>query len=238
MTYILDCTTRDGGNSTNWFYTDEYILNLIENLNKKNIQFYEIGYRNYYDNENKGLFYHCTPDLIKGFYFARRNLQIGVMVDAKRYNSSDFVADDKDYVDFVRVAVRPDKLRRAINISEELSSKKYTVMLQLMDITNLGDYEFGVLNDWHNKDIVKTVYLADTYGILKPEKLENYFSILKNLGFKNISFHAHDMTQNALKNTLKAISLGAYSIDVSQTEAGINGGNLQYSELVQALNKV
>ena len=43
MVKVLDCTIRDGGYSDNWEYSDEYVLDLITDLNKKNIDFAEIG---------------------------------------------------------------------------------------------------------------------------------------------------------------------------------------------------
>ena len=91
MTKLLDCTTRDGGHVTNWNYSDEYIFSLLEDLNKKKVNFYEIGYRNYFDREGKGEFYYCLPDFLKKFYDKKGDLKLGIMVDTKRYNEDDFI---------------------------------------------------------------------------------------------------------------------------------------------------
>jgi len=232
MIKLLDCTTRDGGYCTNWNYSDEYIFDLIKTLNKNNIFYYEIGYRNYYEKENKGSFYYCTPDLIEKFYNKKNNLKIGVMVDTKRFKEKDFSNAKEDYTDFVRIATHPEKIKETLIIAETLYKKNYTVMIQLMDMSNLLQEHYKILEEWKYKNFLKTIYLADTYGIINPDDLEKIYNKIKEIGYKNISFHAHNKKYLALSNSLKAIELGAYSIDITQDGEGINGGNLQYEELI------
>ena len=235
MFKLLDCTTRDGGYDTNWTYSDEYIFNLIDVLNKNSIDYYEIGYRNYYENGDKGDFYHCSPAFLKKFYEKKGNVLLGVMTDVKRFNETDFLGADSDYIDFVRVAVRPDKIKEALSVSELLRERKYTVMLQLMDITNLNEKHYGILSEFKNKHIFKTVYIADTYGIVNTENLKLYFDKLREIGYKYISFHAHNQNGQALNNSIEAIKSGAYSIDVTKEGNGRNGGNLKFSDLKREL---
>lgn len=231
MVKLLDCTTRDGGYCTNWNYSDECVFNLITELNNNNVLFYEIGYRNYYDKEGKGAFYYCTPDFIKKFYGNKGSLKLGIMVDTKRYNESDFINANNDYIDFVRIATHPDRIKDTLLIAETLNNKNYKVMIQLMDITTLSEEHYDLLENWQNKNILEVLYLADTYGIITPNELEKIYNKIKEIGYSNIGFHAHNKTQQALTNSLKAIELGAFSIDITQDGAGINGGNLSHAEL-------
>ena len=233
MVKLLDCTTRDGGYSTNWNYSDEYIFDLIEHLKINKINFFEIGYRNYYDNYGKGDFYYCTPNLIKKFYDKKGELSLGIMVDTKRYNESDFPDGNKDCVDFVRIATHPDRIKDTLVIAETLKSKNYKVMIQLMDISNLLDEHYELLKNWQNKNFLEVLYLADTYGIVTSDKLGVIYNKIKKIGYSNIGFHAHNKTQQALSNSLKVINLGAYSVDVVQEAGGINGGNLLYNNLIK-----
>ncbi len=234
MYKILDCTTRDGGHSNNWNFSDEYVFNLIDTLNQNGIFYYEIGYRNYYERENKGSFYYCTPDLLQKFYSKKGNLKLGIMVDTKRYSETDFISADNDFSDFVRIATHPDRIEDTLDIAERLNKKKYNIMIQLMDVTNLTEYHFNILQRWGKKNIIETLYLADTYGIMQPEQTEKYFNKLRDIGYPNISFHAHNKADKALENSLKAINLGVYSLDVTQDDTGINGGNLLYKDLLAA----
>ena len=109
-------------------------------------------------------------------------------------------------------------------------------MIQLMDITNLSSEHYKLLDEWKSKNILKTVYLADTYGIVNEETLEKIFNVIHKMGYEHIGFHAHNKTGLALNNSLKAIELGMYSIDVTQNEDGINGGNLLYKDLLKNIS--
>lgn len=235
MVKILDCTIRDGGHCANWDFSDDLIFNLISTLNQNKISFFEIGYRNHFDREGKGNFYYCTPDFLEKFYKKKGNLNLGVMVDTKRYDKSDFESGKDDFADFVRIATHPERIADTLSIAENLYKRDYKVMLQLMDMTKLNDEHYKILETWERKDIPQTVYLADTYGTAKTEEVEKHFNKLKDIGFRNISFHAHNHSELALINTKRAIELGAYSIDVSQDGIGINGGNLLYSKIKEAV---
>ena len=109
-------------------------------------------------------------------------------------------------------------------------------MIQLMDISHLTQVHYNLLNEWKKKNILETIYLADTYGIINQEELVKIYNKIKKMGYKNISFHAHNKTQQALSNSIKAVELGAYSIDITQNGLGINGGNLSYIEFVHFYN--
>ena len=230
MVKILDCTIRDSGYETNWEFEDKFVFNLMKNSNKKNIQFFEIGYRNHIDKEDKGKFYNCTPELLKPFYKEKGELKLGIMVDTTRYCEADFLGADKDYIDFIRIAGRSEKIPQTLEIAESLHKKGYTIFIQLMDVSNIDTNGYLNLLAWENKNIVESIYFADSKGTLQPEEISNYFYKLKTLGYNNISFHAHNASGFALKNSLKAIELGAKSIDISHISGGRNGGNLTADE--------
>ena len=234
MVKILDCTTRDGGHKTKWNFNEDFVFSLMECLNNSNISYYEIGYRNHYDNEGKGIFYNCNPEFLEKFYKAKGNLELGVMTDTSRYLAEDFQGKDKDNIDFVRIACHPDRIRETLEISKDLHNKGYKVLLQLMEAPNIDEAGYLSLFEFDNKDIFETVYLADSYSTMHPNEIEEYFNKMEMLGYKKISFHAHNKIQLALKNTLKAIEHGAYSVDVTLDGIG-RDGNLDAVELLDNL---
>lgn len=229
MVKLLDCTIRDGGHWKNWCFEPEYAYKLLEKLNTLNIDFCEIGYRNHYDREGKGEFFYCSPDFLKEFYNRKGNVQLGVMTDVSRFLLKDFEAAQNDFVDFVRVATHPERISEAFSICYELHNRGYKIFLQIMEIPNVREQHYRLLRDWENKDILTSLYIADTYSSAKPADLAGYFAKLRECGYENISFHAHNKTGLALANTLEAIRLGAYSADVVQGEFD---QNLNYAELM------
>lgn len=230
MVKILDCTIRDSGYETNWIFDDEFVYKLIDDLNNLNVTFFEIGYRNHYENEMKGRFYNCTSQILEPFVNQKKALKIGVMVDTKRFSEEDFSGIQNDNIDFVRVACRSEQLEGTFEILELLHNRGYKVFLQLMDIYNVDADGYLKLFAWQNKQILESIYFADSKGLLKPDEIMSYYYKLKTLGYNNISFHAHNASNMALRNTQKAIDIGAYSIDISHIEGGRNGGNLTAME--------
>ena len=236
MVKILDCTTRDGGHCLNWNFSKDFIFDLMACQNNSKISFYEIGYRNHFDNQDKGIFYKCTPSLLKEFYSKKGSLKLGVMTDTKRFSLDDFPNAKDDYIDFVRIACRPDRIEETLNISQELYNRGYSVLLQLMDFSNVSEAEYSILESWENKELFETVYIADTYGTISSEELELYFNKLKSIGYNRVSFHGHNTSGLAFENTLKAIELGAYSVDITLDGIGRGGGNLDAVKFLDGMD--
>ena len=235
MVKILDCTTRDGGHETKWNFEDVFVKTLMEFVNKSNVSYYEIGYRNHVDIEGKGSFYTCSPEFLKPFYEVKGDLQLGVMTDYKRYNANDFPNKSNDFIDFVRIACHPDKIAESLKVAEDLHKKGYKIFIQLMEIQNVGADGYIELFQWKNKNILESLYFADSYSALKPEDIEKYYNKLKTIGYEKLSFHAHNELGLALENSLRAAELGCYTIDTTFNGIGRGGGNLKLQELLENL---
>lgn len=104
-----------------------------------------------------------------------------------------------------------------------------------MTADKFEDYE--LLKNWKNKDILTSIYFADSFGAFMPDDVERIYKKLQDCGFENISFHAHNNLQLAFTNTIKAIELGAYSVDATAFGMGRGGGNLPIELLLKYLGK-
>ena len=110
--------------------------------------------------------------------------------------------------DCVRVACYPHQIITAVKAVEDFKNQGFEVFLHLM-----------------------------TFGAFMPSDVERIYKKLQNCGFENISFHAHNNLQLAFTNTIKAIELGAYSVDGCIFGMGRGGGNLPLELLLKYLNK-
>lgn len=227
MVKILDCTIRDGGRQNNWNFDDNFVLDLIDLLKSEKIDYCEIGYRNQIDKEGKGKFFFCDNKVLSKFIANKDNLKIGVMADYKRINLNDFKSWSEDCIDFVRIATHPNDIKESLILCEKLKDRKYNIFLQLMEIPNVKNDHYNILGNWNNKNILDSIYIADTYSCVIPSNIPKYFEQLKNIGYEKISFHSHNASGLALENTLQAIKCGAHIIDVCQN--GI-GGNLNFED--------
>lgn len=210
MTKILDCTLRDGGHINNWEFSNECILATVNAAQNSEVEFVEVGYK--------------MPECIE-----KSNINLVVMVDAKNIQNVDKKAD------FVRVACYPEQIHTAVNAVENFKSQGFGVFLHLMTADKFNDWK--LLENWENKNILESVYFADTFGAFMPQDVEKIYQKLQNSGFEKISFHAHNNLQLAFTNTIKAIELGAYSVDATVFGIGRGGGNLPIELLLKYLNK-
>jgi 4-hydroxy 2-oxovalerate aldolase len=208
MTRILDCTLRDGSHVKS--FSNKCILDTLLCDENAKIDYIEVGYE--------------FPNCIKS-----SKIKTVVMVDAKNIRPVSKSAN------CVRVASYPNQIHTAIKAVENFKSQGFEVFLHLMTADKFEDYQ--LLKNWKNKDILTSIYFADTFGAFMPKDVENIYKKLQNCGFEKISFHAHNNLQLAFANTIKAIELGAYCIDATVFGLGRGGGNLPLEVLLKYLDR-
>jgi 4-hydroxy 2-oxovalerate aldolase len=152
-----------------------------------------------------------------------------VMVDAKN------IRPVSKLTNCVRVASYPNQIHTAIEAVENFKSQGFEVFLHLMTADKFEDYQ--LLKNWKHKDILTSIYFADTFGAFMPKDVENIYKKLQDCGFEQISFHAHNNLQLAFANTIKAMELGAYCVDATVFGLGRGGGNLPLELLLRYLDK-
>ena len=70
---ILDCTLRDGGYYTNWWFSDKFVENYLNTISKLPVDIIEFGYLSD-NNDDYGLFYHLNSKaLINAKRILRKN---------------------------------------------------------------------------------------------------------------------------------------------------------------------
>ena len=210
MVKILDCTLRDGGHINGWKFDKTCISDTLCAAENSGIDYFEAGY--------------LMPECIKS-----SKIKLVIMVDAKNIHPVE------DTADYVRVACYPHEIKTAIKAVEDYKDQGFGVFLHLMTADKFEDYE--LLTNWKNKDILESIYFADSFGAFLPDDVEKIYSRIKNCGFEKISFHAHNNLQLAFANSIKAIELGAYSVDASAFGMGRGAGNLPVELLLKYLNK-
>lgn len=235
MVKILDCTIRDGGYANNWDFSEECVLATLLTAQRSGVEYFEAGYRK----KNAVRKFECISDADLEFLkkFKTDKLKILVMVNELEYDSGMFDAADKTPVDGVRVACHIPELQTGLRICEELYDKGYEVFLNIMNIPQIEEKHYEILSDWKMKNRVTSLCFADSYGVLVPDNIQEYFTNFKTAGFKNISIHTHNNLQLAFANSLEAIKCGAYSIDATVYGMGRGGGNLPIELLIGYLGK-
>lgn len=111
--HILDCTLRDGGYYNNWDFDPEVVTQYLNSVASANIDYVELGLRNFAKSGFLGAFAYTTEDFINTLTLPE-GPTYGVMVDAKTILESGmpieeaidalFVPAAHSKVDLVRVA--------------------------------------------------------------------------------------------------------------------------------------
>lgn len=238
---IIDCTIRDGGLLNNWCFDDKTVRASYFAAEKGKVDYFEIGYKNDPNKTGLGPYGYCDDKFISSLFKGKSdNLKLLCMIDAGKYTDY-FIPECKPELtpfDGIRVASYPYEVEKAIKLVEKFHDKGYEVFLQLMASSEWLDEQYEILKSWKKKYILKAVYFADSFGSFLPQDIPFFVNKLKELGFKDIGFHAHNNLQMAFANALEAIKAGATYIDATIYGMGRGSGNLPIEVFLSYLNKI
>lgn len=241
---ILDCTLRDGGYYTNWWFADKFVEDYLETISKLPIDIVELGYLSNSVDEN-GIYYHLNKTALKNAKkILRKNQKIYAMLNLKEFNSiyemKALIKKNINFIDGLRFAVSPYELN---------NYKKYIDFV----CVNFKELDINVnvmyFSKWHNnnkiiKDInkyinkkIKTLALVDSYGALQPKDILNSTNFISKLNF-NLGAHFHNNCGLAIANTLTAIDIGCKVIDSTFTGMGRGAGNAATEIMMPILKKI
>lgn len=239
MVKIIDCTIREGGHLNGWNFDNNCVIDSYLASMKSGTDYFEIGYRCDNLKPEWGNYAKCEDNFLFNLFKDIKNPKLSVMIDAGKCSSDKFIECRKEntLITLVRVATYPDKLDIALKLTEDIKNKGYKVILNLMAISEFKDTEFDKIKAWKNKGILETICFADSFGSFLPNDVKEYYIKLKNLGFKNISFHAHNNLQLAFANSIEGIKNNFYSLDASIYGMGRGAGILPLEILIGYLSK-
>ena len=226
MTKIIDCTIRDGGHLNKWNFDGNFATELYNTAKKSGVDYFEAGYRNIKKDNTFGDFYTCRDDFLFSVFENISGCKLSVMADVGKTDLKLFqkCTPEKTPVSLVRIASYPDRLREATELCEEIKNLGYEVILNLMAIAKFRENDFEKISKWENKSVLESVCFSDSFGSFLPDDVMKYCNILKQTGFKNVSFHAHNNLQLAFANSIIATDNKFYSVDGSACGLGRSAG--------------
>ena len=242
---LLDCTLRDGGYYNNWDFKFRDVQNYLNSISETGIKFVELGFRFVEKNKIKGLTAYTDDQLIKKLIIPK-NLSIGVMIntgDLLKNNLSPLENCKKIFrkknkkLKFVRLACHYEEIFLIKDAINWLKKNKYTVFVNLMQISELNNSKIIKVCNFINKTKTDIFYFADSLGSLTPSDAKTITTIIKKYSNKEIGIHAHDNLGNALKNSIIAYKNGAKWIDSTITGMGRGPGNLKTEDIIKYKNK-
>lgn len=226
---ILDCTIRDGGYINNWKFDKKLVRGVYQALSKSGVDYVEIGFRvtsKHFNKKEYGIWRFSTEEDINEVVEGIKGPGIALMADFGKIESSDFPEKENSVVDLVRLAAHKNKTKDAIRLLEEIKGKGYEVSIQAMGYSNYTVSERENFIKLLKKSSIDYAYVADSYGSIFPNQINDLISPLLELHDIKIGFHPHNSLQMAFANTLEAINCGVHIIDSSIFGMGRGAGNL------------
>lgn len=244
--YILDCTLRDGGYYNNWDFKPEIVDAYLNAMASANIDYVELGLRNFPKVGFDGPFAYTTEAFIQSLNLPE-GPKYGVMVDAKTILDSGMTIEhavDALFVDaayspivLVRVAAHFHEVDRSEAIIDALRAKGYIVGYNLMQAggkpCEVIAQKAQIAASWNGLDCL---YFADSLGNMDATEVTRIVDAIRTQWQGDIGIHTHNNMAKALDNTLTAKNLGVSWLDATVTGMGRGAGNAQTESLLAVLD--
>ncbi len=244
---ILDCTLRDGGYYNNWDFDPEVVTKYLNSVAEANIDYVELGLRNFAQVGFLGAFAYTTESFINTLTLPK-GPTYGVMIDAKTILESGmtiekaidtlFVPATFSKIDLVRVAAHFNEVEVSAPIVSYLKKLGYMVGFNLMQAGGKADDVIAdkarQISHWEGLDVL---YFADSLGNMDSQEVRRIVTALRTHWTGPTGIHTHNNMGKGLDNTLSAMDAGVSWLDTTVTGMGRGAGNTQTEHLLAYLDK-
>jgi len=236
---VFDCTMREVGYQTGWFFDVNFCRALYTFAQGKGINYIELGF--FHDpnhDKGRGIFRYCSQrqkEIAEVFGNIKNRVKLSAMLDIQR-PMVPLVDRKNGVVDAIRILTRShetdlDVLKAKL---DEARSHGYEVFINFtsagyntMD-TNKQFAEFAAKNN------VPVIYFADTESVMTEQYVIETVKLCHNTGLQ-VGMHLHDKNGTAEHLNETALLTGVDYIDI--TLLGLGGkwrdGNLSTEYYLQ-----
>ena len=242
---LLDCTLRDGGYVNDWKFGHDNLVGIFERLVDANIDIIEVGFlddRRPFDIDRSIMPDTASVEKIWGKADRKQAMVVG-MIDYGTCDIANIQPCSESYLDGIRVIFKEHLMHDAMEYCRQIKELGYKVFAQLVSVTTYTKETMLNLVELVNDVKPYAVSMVDTYGLLKPKTLLEYYEILdENVCPEvQIGFHAHNNFQLAYANALAFLNKPdkKHDIVVDGTLYGMgkSAGNAPLELLAMSLNE-
>jgi len=243
---VLDCTFRDGGYYTNWYFSKKTTEKYLRAASSAGIDWVEVGFRFLNQDDKQGPFASTTDEFLDSLSLPK-GPDYGVMINGADFVGMDtktlkeslaflFKTSSESPVSLVRIAINFNDAEEVREITLVLKDLGYKIGLNLMQSQEKSARDYletsKLIEKWGSVNIL---YFADSLGTMKPEDIKFISESLKEGWNGNLGFHAHNNKGLALINTITAIENGVNWCDGTLTGMGRGAGNVPTESLLMEL---
>lgn len=240
---ILDCTLRDGGYITNWYFGANTMKNVIADLTNAGLDYVECGYINPSETEpGKAIFYdieqienYLPKDHKQTFYLA--------MADCAQILPEQITPYTGKSIEGIRVVFYKHQITEAMALCKSVKENGYKLFVQPMVTIDYSFEEYGKLLDQICNLDPYAVSIVDSFGYMNKQDFKNYFTLLDDKLKEDviIGFHSHNNMQLAFitaQDVLDYKTDRTIVIDASLYGMGRGAGNLNTELITNYYNRL
>jgi 4-hydroxy 2-oxovalerate aldolase len=229
---IFDCTLREVGYQTGWYFDEDFCRDLYRFAQGKGIDYLELGFfHNPEHDPGRGLFRYCSEhqeQIAKIFGPIKNKVKISAMRDIQR-PLWPLKKRSNDAVDAVRILTRShetdfEDLKRHI---DEIRSLGYELFINFTSAGYNSEEKNEELIQFAVTEGVSTIYFADTESVMTTDYVAKTIKQCQQSGIK-VGMHFHD--KNGTADELNAVALKSDVNGCDYTLIGLGGkwmdGNL------------
>ena len=240
---ILECTLRDGGYITNWFFEDLAIKNMIQGLIDAGLDIVEVGYLNNKEYESNHTIFDSINRISKFLPENRHKSMIVAMADVQQFFPEDLVPYDGTSVDGIRVVFYKHQIEEALTFAKAVKENGYYLFMQPMVTIDYTVNEYAELMQEITELEPYAVSIVDSFGYMTKDDFRKYFKILDNILLPDafVGFHSHNNMNLALitaQDVLEYETSRKLIIDASLCGMGRGAGNLQTELILNYYNNI
>lgn len=235
---IMDVTIRDGSYLIDFAYTPEQIENIVRLIDEAGVKYIEASHGLGIGSAKYG-FPHGASDTeyAKAAYRGKKNSKIGA-IGHWRGTTLEEIDSITEYIDFFRIITGAHEVEKAKKYIDHCRRSGILSVVQMSRTPSVSPKAAAEAAAKLSDFGADMVYLVDTTGCMMAGEPTEYVKKAKKKVKKMVGFHAHNMLQLALSNTLEAIEAGADIVDASIMGVGRDLGNAAIEALIIVLEKM
>jgi 4-hydroxy 2-oxovalerate aldolase len=229
---IFDCTLREAGYQTGWYFDESFCKNIYHFAEGNGIDYLELGFFHSPEHDpGRGIFRYCSEkqDDIKRLFGRMKNrVKLSAMLDIER-PLCPLKPCDPDAVDTIRISTRSHETDLAVlkKHLDEIRSLGYEVFVSFINAGNNTMEKNANFAQFASDEGIPMIYFADTESVMTSGYIIKTIEICHKKEIKaGIHLHNKDGTAEELMKT--ALENGVGGLDF--TLLGLGGkrkdGNL------------
>ena len=243
MVKILDCTLRDGGYITDWYFDTCSMKKIVNSLTESGVDYIECGYINPNATEKDKAVFSDIEQISELIPDNRGNTVYLAMADCAQILAGEITPHSGRSIDGIRVVFYKHQIQEAMELCRSVRENGYLLLVQPMVTIDYSFTEYAALIREIEKLSPYAVSIVDSFGYMNKQDFRRYFAMLDGSLDNDtiVGFHSHNNMQLAFVTAQDVLDYETEReriIDASLLGIGRGAGNLNLELIANYCNLI